>query len=125
MRNERNGHQTALLLFAVAVIVAMLMAFFTTFERVEKRTATSETAPGTTGLATALRSAMTVRIRLAGPSIRRGPADNRRKSALLAWYVAADRRRSEPHMTTTPSVVETNHRHARPRLRTVVSKTRN
>ena len=53
MRNERNGHQTALLLFAVAVIVAMLMAFFTTFERVEKRTATSETAPGTTGLATA------------------------------------------------------------------------
>jgi hypothetical protein len=51
MRNERNGHQTALLLFAVAVIVAMLM--FTTFERVEKRTATSETAPGTTGLATA------------------------------------------------------------------------
>ena len=53
MRNERNSHQTALLLFAVAVIVAMLMAFFTTFERVEKRTATSETAPGTTGLATA------------------------------------------------------------------------
>jgi Na+/melibiose symporter-like transporter len=51
MRNERNGHQTALLLFAVAVIVAMLMAFFTTFERVDKRTATSETAPfGTTGL---------------------------------------------------------------------------
>ena len=56
---------------------------------------------------------------------RQGPADNRRKSALRAWYVAADRRRSEPHMTTTPSVVETNHRHARPRLRTVVSKTRN
>jgi len=56
---------------------------------------------------------------------RQGPADNRRKSALRAWYVAEDRRRSEPHMTTTPSVVETNHRHARPRLRTVVSKTRN
>jgi hypothetical protein len=56
---------------------------------------------------------------------RRGTADNSRKSALLAWYAAADRLRSEPHMTTTPSVVETNHLHARPRLRTVVSKTRN
>jgi len=102
---------------AVAVIVAMLMAFFTTFERVEKRTATSQTAPGTTGLATARPpldrasgqpvlgkwgQSARLRIRLASPSIRRGPADNRRKSALLAWYVAADRRRSEPHMTTTP-----------------------
>src|SRR4029077_9257550 len=111
MRNERNGHQTALLLFAVAVIVAMLMAFFTTFERVEKRTATSQTAPGTTGLATARppldrasgqpvldkggQSAGPLNGR-ASPSFRRAPADNRRKSALLAWYVAADRRRSEP-----------------------------
>jgi Na+/melibiose symporter-like transporter len=51
MSNERNGHRTPLLLFAVAVIIAMLMAFLTTFERVDKRTATSETAPlGTTGL---------------------------------------------------------------------------
>jgi hypothetical protein len=56
---------------------------------------------------------------------RQGTADNRRKSALRAWYAAADRLPSEPHMTTTPSVVETNHLHARPRLRTVVSKTRN
>jgi Na+/melibiose symporter-like transporter len=56
MRNERNGHQTALSLFAVAVIIAMLMAFLTTFERIEKRTATSETAPGTTGLAKARRA---------------------------------------------------------------------
>jgi hypothetical protein len=56
---------------------------------------------------------------------RQGTADNRRKSALRAWYVAADRRPSEPHMTTTPSVVETNHLHALPRLRTVVSKTGN
>jgi hypothetical protein len=52
MRNERNSHQTALLLFAVAVIIAILMAVLTTFERVDKRTATSETAPfGTTGKA--------------------------------------------------------------------------
>jgi hypothetical protein len=51
MRNERNSHQTALVLFAVAAIVATLMAFLTTFGRVDKRTATSETAPlGTTGL---------------------------------------------------------------------------
>ena len=51
MRNERNGLQTALSFFAAAVIIAMLMAFLTTFERVDKRTATSETAPfGTTGL---------------------------------------------------------------------------
>jgi hypothetical protein len=56
---------------------------------------------------------------------RQGTADNRRNSALLAWYAAADRLPSEPHMTTTPSVVETNHLHARPRLRTAVSKTRN
>jgi hypothetical protein len=54
-----------------------------------------------------------------------GTADNRRKSALRAWYAAADRLPSEPHMTTTPSVVETNHLHARPRLPTVVSKTKN
>jgi hypothetical protein len=56
---------------------------------------------------------------------RHGPADNRRKSALRPWYAAADRLRSEPLMRTTPSVVETNHLHALPRLRTVVSKTGN
>jgi hypothetical protein len=39
MRNERNGLQTALSFFAAAVIIAMLMAFLTTFERVDKRTA--------------------------------------------------------------------------------------
>jgi hypothetical protein len=51
IRNERNGHQTALSFFAVAAIIAMVVAFATTFERVNKRTAISETAPGTTGLA--------------------------------------------------------------------------
>jgi hypothetical protein len=53
MGNERNGRRTALVFFAVAVIMAMLMAFVTTFERIDKRTANSEIAPGTTGLAKA------------------------------------------------------------------------
>src|SRR6516225_8433673 len=44
------------------------------------------------------------------------------KIALLAWYVAADRLLSEPLIRTAPSVVETYHLHARPRLLTVVSK---
>jgi hypothetical protein len=51
MRSERNDHRTALVLFAVAAIIAMVVASVTTFERVNKRTAISETAPGTTGLA--------------------------------------------------------------------------
>ena len=53
MSNERNRHRTALVLFAVAVIIAMLVAFVTTLGRVDKRMADSETAPGTTGLAKA------------------------------------------------------------------------
>jgi hypothetical protein len=51
MSNERNSHRTALLLFAVGVIVAILAAFVTTLERVNTRTANNETPPGTTGLA--------------------------------------------------------------------------
>jgi hypothetical protein len=53
MSKERNGHRTALVLFAVAVIIAMLMAFVTTLERADQRMANSETAPGTMGLAKA------------------------------------------------------------------------
>jgi hypothetical protein len=53
MSNERNGHRTVLVLFAVAVIVAMLMAFVTTLERADQRIANSETAPGTMGLSKA------------------------------------------------------------------------
>jgi hypothetical protein len=53
MSNERNGYRTALVLFAVAVIIAMLVAFVTTFERVDKKASVSETPPGTTGLAKA------------------------------------------------------------------------
>jgi hypothetical protein len=53
MSNERNDHRTPLLLFAVAVIIAMLMAFATTLEQIDTRMANNETAPGTRGLAKA------------------------------------------------------------------------
>jgi hypothetical protein len=51
MDDERNSHRTAVLLFAVAVIIAILAATLTTLERVDTRTASNETPPGTTGLA--------------------------------------------------------------------------
>jgi hypothetical protein len=51
MDNERNRHRTAVVLFAVAVTIAMLAAAITTFERIDTRTASNETPPGTTGLA--------------------------------------------------------------------------
>ena len=53
MSNERNSHRTAVVLFAVAVIIAILAAFVTTLERVDTRTANYENPPGTTGLAKA------------------------------------------------------------------------
>ncbi|XIA63850.1 hypothetical protein ACFIOY_33280 [Bradyrhizobium sp. TZ2] len=51
MSKEQNSHRTAVVLFAVAVIIAMLAALVTTLERIETRTASNETAPGATGLA--------------------------------------------------------------------------
>ena len=53
MSNERNSHRTAVILFAVAMIIATLAAFVTTLERVstDTRTANNESPPGTTGLA--------------------------------------------------------------------------
>jgi hypothetical protein len=51
MTNERNSHHTAVLLFAVAVIIAILAAFVTTLERVDIGTANNQAPPGTTGLA--------------------------------------------------------------------------
>ena len=51
MSNERNSHRTAVVLFAVAVIIAIFAAFVTTLERVDTRTANNESPPGTTGLA--------------------------------------------------------------------------
>ncbi|HKG73531.1 MAG TPA: hypothetical protein VKA79_04770 [Aestuariivirgaceae bacterium] len=44
MSNERNSQRTAVLLFAVAVIIAVVAAFFTTVERIDTRTA-SNVAP--------------------------------------------------------------------------------
>ena len=51
MSDKRNSHRTAVVLFAVAVIIAMLAATVTTLERVDTKTASNETPPGTTGLA--------------------------------------------------------------------------
>jgi hypothetical protein len=51
MSIERNSHRTAVILFAVAMIIAILAAVVTTLERVDTRTANNETPPGTTGLA--------------------------------------------------------------------------
>ncbi|MCP3371522.1 hypothetical protein [Bradyrhizobium cajani] len=51
MSNERNSHRNAVVLFAVAMIIAILAAFVTTFERVDTRTASNEAAPGALGLA--------------------------------------------------------------------------
>jgi hypothetical protein len=50
MSNERNSHRTAVILFAVAMIIAILAAFVTTLE-VDTRTANNKSPPGTTGLA--------------------------------------------------------------------------
>jgi hypothetical protein len=46
----RNNHRAAIILFAVAVIIAIVAAF-TTLEWADTRTANNETPPGTTGLA--------------------------------------------------------------------------
>ena len=51
MSNERNSHRTPIVLFAIAVTIAILAAFVTTHERIDTRTANNETPPGTTGLA--------------------------------------------------------------------------
>jgi uncharacterized membrane protein len=45
MSNERNSHRTAVRLFAVAVIIAIVAAFFTTLDRIETRTASNEAPP--------------------------------------------------------------------------------
>jgi hypothetical protein len=50
MSNERNSHRTPIVLFAIAVTIAIL-AVVTTLERIDTRTASNETPPGTTGLA--------------------------------------------------------------------------
>jgi hypothetical protein len=51
MSNEPNSDRTAVVLFAVALTIAILAAAVTTLERIDSRTANNETPPGTTGLA--------------------------------------------------------------------------
>jgi hypothetical protein len=51
MSKERNNHRTAVVLFAVAVIIAIGAAFVTTLDRIDTRTASTEAPPGATGLA--------------------------------------------------------------------------
>jgi hypothetical protein len=51
MSNERNSHRTPIALFVIAMAIAILVAFVTTLERIDTRTANNETPPGATGLA--------------------------------------------------------------------------
>lgn len=51
MSKEWNNHRTSVVLFAIAVIVAIFAALVTTLDGVDTRTASNETRPGTTGLA--------------------------------------------------------------------------
>lgn len=50
-RNDQNSHRTAVTIFAVAVIVALIAAFVTRFRGVETPRASNEAQPGTIGLA--------------------------------------------------------------------------
>jgi hypothetical protein len=58
-RSERNGYRTALVLFAVAVIIAMLVAFVTTLETVDKGWLTRHSAETEAGRLTFCCSART------------------------------------------------------------------
>ena len=51
MHNDRKRHRTAVALFAVAVIIAVVAAFVTTFEATDHRHVSNEAQPGTIGLA--------------------------------------------------------------------------
>jgi hypothetical protein len=51
MFDRRNSHRTAVALFAVAVIIAILAAFVTTLERVDTKRASNDSPASTTGLA--------------------------------------------------------------------------
>jgi len=51
MSNERKSHRIAVVLFAAAVIIAIVVAFVTPPEQAGTGTANNETPPATTGLA--------------------------------------------------------------------------
>jgi len=50
MDDDRN-HRTAVAIFAVALTVAVIAVFITTFERVDTRHSNNDGQPGTIGLA--------------------------------------------------------------------------
>ena len=51
MSNDWNTHRTAVTIFAVALTLALIVAFVTTLEHVDIRLANDEAQPGTIGLA--------------------------------------------------------------------------
>jgi hypothetical protein len=51
MNYDRNSHRTAVVLFAIALAVVVIVAFITTFRDVDTRQIATNDAPGTIGLA--------------------------------------------------------------------------
>ncbi|HKB92200.1 MAG TPA: hypothetical protein VKC60_16915 [Opitutaceae bacterium] len=51
MDDDRKSHRTAVVIFAVALTVAVIAVFITTFERVDTRHSNNDGQPGTIGLA--------------------------------------------------------------------------
>jgi hypothetical protein len=51
MGNDQNSHRNAVTIFAVALIVALIVAFVTTFRDVNTTRVSNEAQPGTIGLA--------------------------------------------------------------------------
>jgi predicted secreted protein len=51
MGDDQNSHRNAVMIFAVALIVVLVVAFVTTFRGVDTTRATNEVPPGTIGLA--------------------------------------------------------------------------
>ena len=49
--NHRHNHRTAVIIFAVALAVVVMLAFATTLNDVDNQVADSATRPGTVGLA--------------------------------------------------------------------------
>jgi len=51
MNNQSSSHRTAIIIFAVALAVAIVVAFVTTLHDIDTRVADNTTLPGTVGLA--------------------------------------------------------------------------
>jgi len=50
MDDDRKSYRTAVVIFAVALTVAVIAVFITTFERVDTRHSNNDGQPGTIGL---------------------------------------------------------------------------